>query len=173
MYVKSITKSWGEVQYTNLSTSSFSKKKYNKLMTSTGFWLEIHAEHILIFQVDCLLRRRGINEFLKYDYVGAPWRSIRAPSYGGNGGLSLRKKSAMLEVLKENRVNGIMEQEDIFFCKALRSGGYNLAPPEVAIQFSVEEIYYPDPVGTHVPRQLLDSQKIDSILLNIRYQKGV
>jgi hypothetical protein len=168
-YVKGMTRDWGEVQYTNVSQGSFSKKNYNSLLTSIDFWKEIGSEHVLVFQVDSLLRRKGVDEFLEYDYVGAPWRSLKAPRYGGNGGLSLRRKSAMLGVLKEKNVNGIDEQEDIFFCRALFNGGYNLASRKTAMQFSVEEIYYPDPVGTHMPRQLLNSEQIDALLLGIRY----
>ena len=67
---------------------------------------------------DALLLRRGIDAFLGYDYVGAPWEFCRdrvqgdARFYfdgrgpdswcwlGGNGGLSFRKRRSMQRVLK-------------------------------------------------------------------------
>jgi hypothetical protein len=33
----------------------------------------IVGEHVVLFQLDCLLLRRGIGAYLQYDYIGAAW----------------------------------------------------------------------------------------------------
>ena len=75
----------------------------------------------------------------------------------------------MLDILENDKSDISKEPEDIFFCTMLSEGNYNIAPPEVAVKFSVEEIFYPDPVGTHIPRQLCNSRQINMILLGVRY----
>ena len=41
------------------------------------------------------------DEFLKYDYIGAPWRHPGAPSVGGNGGFAIRSRR-LLEYISKN-----------------------------------------------------------------------
>jgi hypothetical protein len=168
-FVKEIVRGWGDIVLTNLSKRNFAKEDYSDLLTSKKFWEELDAEHILIFQADSILRKRGIEEFLHWDYVGAPWLSKETPPVGGNGGLSLRRRSVMLDILKTDSSNLPRSPEDIYFCSRLSEGDYNVAPPEVAVRFSVEEVFYPDPVGTHIPRQLCNSKQINTILLGVRY----
>ena len=172
MYVRKIVSGWGGVRITNLGRKNYTKEDYSRLLTSSSFWSGITAEHILIFQTDSILRRKGIEEFLQYDYVGAPWRSSDTPEVGGNGGLSLRRKSVMLAILKSGPPPGPGEAEDIYFCRRLKEGSYNVAPKEVSLRFSVEELYHPDPLGTHIPRQLCNSRQINRILLGVRYGEG-
>jgi hypothetical protein len=62
----------------------------------------------LIFQLDTLLSeqyKNNIYNFLDYDYVGAPWAFNHKV---GNGGLSLRKKSKMLEILNKESINVVL-----------------------------------------------------------------
>ncbi len=70
---------------------------YNRLFLSRDFWEGlVKYDRILIFQSDSEILRSGIEEFLQYDYVGAPWKlNFR----GGNGGLSIRNPAAMIEAL--------------------------------------------------------------------------
>ncbi|KAL8898554.1 MAG: hypothetical protein Q9192_002023 [Flavoplaca navasiana] len=64
-------------------------------------------EHLLLFQSDSILcanSPRMLEDFLEYDFVGAPID----PKYGQgmNGGLSLRKRETMFEVLERNQFTG-------------------------------------------------------------------
>jgi hypothetical protein len=66
------------------------------------------AESLLVFQPDsifCANAPTTLNDFLEWDWIGAPWSPQAA--HGGNGGLSLRKVSKILQVLeKEQRTTG-------------------------------------------------------------------
>ncbi len=143
--------------YLNNTVNSISD--YNRLLTSFEFWENIKEENVLIIQHDSALLRTGIEEFYKWDYVGAPWEFQQ---HGGNGGLSFRKKSAMLKCLHE--VAPIPElNEDIYFSNALKFLGMNLAPREICSQFSCETIFKLGTLGTHAIEKYLTTDQIKQI----------
>lgn len=96
---------------------------YSKYMTSNNFINKIPTEIFLIFQTDTMissLNKNLIYDFIDYDYVGAPWFKTEGsnnPFDGnvGNGGLSLRKKSKMLEVIHNVPYPENMA-EDEYYC---------------------------------------------------------
>lgn len=111
----------------------------------------IPTETFLVFQTDTLiLNGPMINRFLEYDYVGAPWahRPYNNQTVG-NGGLSLRKKSKMLEIIKkENSKKMNVFPEDVFFsCPEIVS--LNKPTHEEARFFSVEECFSRFSFGCH------------------------
>jgi len=82
----------------NLNIDNLSIDDYNNIMTNKDFIKSIPSEIFLIFQTDTMIcedYKDLINNFLQYDYVGAPWKDKNV----GNGGLSLRRKTKMLEIL--------------------------------------------------------------------------
>ena len=86
----------------NLEKANLTSQEYSTIMISESFWKEIPAENILVFQTDVVIcgNNETIKPFLQYDYVGAPWTPTIPSWLGpnvGNGGLSFRKKSAMLK----------------------------------------------------------------------------
>jgi hypothetical protein len=109
-----------------------------------------------MFQTDSILRRRGIDDFLEFDYVGAPWMQAlisgddRDEETGpvGNGGLSLRKKSAMLEILAHHEREPDL-QEDQFFSRWLYRDGHRMPSLTTASLFSTETIFQPESLGLH------------------------
>jgi hypothetical protein len=126
---------------------------YNSLMmTRESILDEIPTEMFMMMQTDSILcRGKGhiLKDFMKYDYVGAPWSHSEHTGNVGNGGLSLRRKSKMLEIL-EKCPKG-QHQEDGFF-----SSGCDLVKPykpsaEEAGRFSIESIYGPESFGVHKP----------------------
>jgi hypothetical protein len=136
----------------NLFKENITLQEYNKLLTSEYFYNLIPTETFLIFQTDTMLSFKNkdlINDFLHYDYVGAPWRSdsgwVIQGEEVGNGGLSLRKKSVCLDCLKNNKWNE--SNEDIFFSKIIK----NKPTKEKAKEFSVETIYNNITFGIHKP----------------------
>lgn len=122
---------------------------YNKLLTSKEFWEAIPFDKVLITQMDAEMLRSGIEEFLEYDYVGAPWKFQQ---HGGNGGFSLRTKKAMLDVIKNNPYQGesVHGYEDVYFSNSLLfSDKWKLAPREVCKKFSCETIFEVETLGCH------------------------
>jgi len=138
-----------------------SLEDYNKLLTTPDFWENIAFDKILIFQSDCRVLRTNIQDFIQYDYVGAPWDFQQD---GGNGGLSLRTKSVMLDVIKNHpRAKGM--NEDIYFSKYIPEHG-KLAPRDVCMRFSVETVYYPTPFGIHAPWKWLPVEQVKKLMVS-------
>ncbi|KAI0014065.1 hypothetical protein F4779DRAFT_636808 [Xylariaceae sp. FL0662B] len=78
------------------------------------------AEWLLVFQTDSILcanSRQNLNDFLDYDWVGAPWDP--SGRFGGNGGLSLRRVSAIVDVLRDQVRAHDSEPEDVWLTERL------------------------------------------------------
>ena len=80
---------------------------YSRLLLSKRFY-EAFSEYdyLLVYQLDCLVLRDELEEWCArgLDYVGAPWLPGPAASFVdepavGNGGFSLRRVEAFLQVL--------------------------------------------------------------------------
>lgn len=140
------------------------------------------ADRVLLFQADSVLcgqSARRVDDFAEWDFVGAPI----APPFGAgyNGGLSLRNPKLLLDLVRDPVANDFeallrasaqapegtekppwAEFEDQWFYHALRAHrpDAKLPPPEVAMTFSVETVWYDKPLGYHQPfRWLTEAQK--------------
>jgi hypothetical protein len=110
-------------------------RHYNSLITDPLFWNQlVRFERVLVFQNDSMILRDGIDEFLEYNYVGAPWKFQHK---GGNGGFSLRNPKAMLKLCKEKPYSERFGYEDVYFSNHIE----NVAPRNVCEKFSVETIF--------------------------------
>jgi Protein of unknown function (DUF5672) len=115
----------------------------------------VDTDYVLIIQYDgFILNAKGWNdEFLRYDYIGAPWKKPESfitrnpPVVGplvGNGGFSLRSKKLLTTCAQLYKKGAFKpgEQEDIAICMhqktALENDGICFAPPSVAERFSIE-----------------------------------
>jgi hypothetical protein len=133
----------------------------------------------LWIEPDCLLCRAGVEEYLEYDYIGAPWHekfSIAPSCRVGNGGLSLRRKSVMLDIAERcNRDHKLMLSEDVFFCvnmhlrNAESPGVYHLPGVEAAGSFAVESLFRPSPFGLHKIWKYLPAHRVSELLNGIDY----
>jgi len=114
-------------------------KGYNRLLMSTAFYEHFKAfEFMLVLQTDAILLRDELDQWTSapFDYVGAPWpdglelqfnldRFASAPPkrlkvHVGNGGLSLRRNQACIDLLQEfpqaqNYFIQSGSSEDLFF----------------------------------------------------------
>jgi hypothetical protein len=121
---------------------------YNLLMTSLRLWQKLPFEKVLIFQHDSGLLKEGIEQFLEYDFIGAPIYNMEFPRM--NGGLSLRSRDAMVKIIKDHpydaRIHG---NEDIYFCDFLEKDGFKLPTKDVAASFSVETLFSLGSLGWH------------------------
>jgi hypothetical protein len=79
-----------------------------------------------------------------------------------NGGLSLRRKSAMLNVLSHFEWDG-KQNEDLFFCEKLKLLNANLPTFEVAKTFSVETIFGLGSLGYHAIEKYLTIEEQEQI----------
>jgi len=138
----------------NLNVNNLTHEQYNQLLIKNrDFYKKIPTETFLIFQTDTMIfskYKNLINDFLKYDYVGAPWphEPLNNGQNVGNGGLSLRKKSKMLEIMdKDKNVN---LPEDVFFSCTNEVELYKPSLDEAKL-FSVENIFSEKSFGCHQP----------------------
>lgn len=138
------------VKLINLDVENLNIMEYNNILTTESFYNYIPTEIFMIFQTDTLvLNKENLNKFLDYDYVGAPWGHIPvANERVGNGGLSIRKKSKMLEIIHNIPYSG--QNEDLYFCYNPNNALYKPSVEE-AMQFSVEEMFFDKPFGCHKP----------------------
>lgn len=136
------------IKTVNLEVSNLSIDDYNRLLFSHEFYDNIDTEIFLIFQTDSMICRENktlINEYIGYDYVGAPWSHRNMV---GNGGLSLRRKSKMLEIL-QNCPIGIDMNEDVFFSYGCKDHIPYKPLIDEAKRFSVESMFIDNPFGHH------------------------
>ena len=108
----------------------------------------VDTEFVLIFQHDgfILSANNWRNEFLNYDYIGAPWIGYynENTEYNvGNGGFSLRSKK-LLEILANDEQIKLGEPEDSLMCRQYRvyleSKGMKYAPEEIAGMFAIPDM---------------------------------
>jgi hypothetical protein len=104
----------------------------------------IETSHFLTVQWDgwATNAEAWTDEFLAYDYIGAPWWWHPPGSQVGNGGFSLRSRRLM-QFLAEHRVEfpyRYPEDDAIgrHYRPRLEAAGFRFAPPEVAMRFSFE-----------------------------------
>ncbi|KAK0738368.1 hypothetical protein B0T18DRAFT_441123 [Schizothecium vesticola] len=126
----------------NMTTGS--QEEISRFLTDLWLWETVlaPAEHVLVFQTDSILcanSRRTLNDFLDYDYVGAPWAADSR--FGGNGGLSLRRRSAVVDVLRHQVRRNNSEAEDVWITDRLgHRPGARLADGHVSAVFSGESV---------------------------------
>lgn len=139
-------------------------KTYNKLLISNDFYKNIHTEIFLIFQLDSLLSDiyyKYIYYFMKYDYIGSPFY-YNNNIYVGCGGLSIRKKTKMLEIINNidyyNKNNDL--PEDVFFCDY---HSINKAPVDEALLFCSGGYFHPYSVGMHQTFRYITEEQMQII----------
>ena len=125
--------------------SSANSSSYSSLLASTRFWSALKVQHVLIFQTDsvlCSMSPWSIYDFLRYDYIGAPWIDRWYGMDIGNGGLSLRKAKTMIRITRNFNFNET-ENEDIYFARGIyklaeRDPAIKIPPIHVASKFAYE-----------------------------------
>ena len=143
---------------------------YNQILKTPTFWepmVKNKVDKCLIIQNDGFILQEGVEKFLQYDYVGAPWADVSGNEYlknkvntdmVGNGGLSLRNVSKMLHISKTfeqekkylffHAIN--VMPEDVYFCKCLKKlENTSMPDASTAGLFSSEEVYNPKSIGVH------------------------
>lgn len=117
-----------------------SLNEYSSFMLRKSY-RHIDTSHVLVVQHDgyVLDPSAWTDEFMDYDYTGAPW----ADGSVGNGGFSLRSRALMARVaLMINEAPMQRANEDEVICLDLRerleADGFRFAPQKLAARFSFE-----------------------------------
>ena len=166
-FVKYQLKNWKNVIFVDLGVDNLTIEKYNNIYTSQEFWqicLTYGCEHALTFQCDTLLFKDNVDDFIEYDYIGAPFSTRLGLVHGfskhfnmnsllriGNGGLSIRNVHKMIEIIQKYASTRGYLNEDIFFGIVFVKYNYHIPDVETASKFSVESMFYNDPCGIHKP----------------------
>lgn len=158
-----------QIQTHPLLDNEFDIDVYNTILEDIELWKSLEEdgyENVLIIQDDGIMVRPGIEKFMKYDYVGAPWADIPdniviketiTSNMVGNGGFSLRKVKTTIKCLEQyadkkletfyHNINRI--PEDVYFVKWLTKMGAEFPTIDEASLFSTEQIINPKNIGFH------------------------
>ncbi|KAI3392567.1 hypothetical protein diail_5509 [Diaporthe ilicicola] len=124
----------------NMSVSS--QEEISRFLTTMWLYETVlaPAEWLLIFQTDSILcanSQLNLNDFLDYDWIGAPWNP--GSRFGGNGGLSIRRVSAIRDVLRSQARADFSEAEDVWLTERLgHRPNARMANSTVSLTFSGE-----------------------------------
>ena len=120
-----------------------SKEEYSSYMLKMLGTFRFKTSHLLVIQHDGYVvdGEEWDDEFLEYDYIGAPWMYVDGRNVG-NGGFSLRSVR-LHQILVDDEHIGNYHPEDDTICRGYRrylesSYQVKFAPEEVADRFSYE-----------------------------------
>jgi hypothetical protein len=167
--IESICKSISpNINIIKIDVNNMTQTEYSRFLTTREFWNLLGGEKILIYQEDSIIFKNDIQKFMEYDFIGAPFikNSNDTPNCVGNGGLSLRSKSKMIEVINKfspteynynsstldymNFVNLEFPPEDVYFSKCMQEQFIGIvANWDVAHDFSSETVFNKNSFGAH------------------------
>ena len=131
--------------------------------TRPWLWEQLQGlDRVLTFQTDSVLCSKAnvtAEDFLEWDYIGAPIASMLGHGY--NGGLSIRNPKKFLSIVRNNNFDEdaksgkiqLMIEDQWFYTKLLELKDSKLPSADVAKKFSVESIWYDAPLAYHQPRR--------------------
>ena len=142
-----------------------SKAEYNKFILKE-FYKFVDTPYLLIVQNDgyILNWRAWSDDFMRYDYIGAPWFWYKDGLNVGNGGFSFRSKRLHDMLGTDNKIQPLNDplihnfEEDHNICRIYRkylelTYHIRFAPIEVASKFSIEgypgKVKYSGQFGFH------------------------
>jgi hypothetical protein len=76
-FIRNIVDGWENVVMTKLDIEDIDKKTHTELLKSLKFWELVEGETILNFQIDSMMLRDLSENFLQYDFIGAPWSKTK------------------------------------------------------------------------------------------------
>ncbi|OAA67825.1 hypothetical protein SPI_00020 [Niveomyces insectorum RCEF 264] len=143
----------------NLTT----RRGVNLYLSRPWLWEQLApAKHVLVFQTDAMIcgnSHRTMDDFLDWDFIAAPLH-VREKLY--NGGLSLRNRTMMMEILSDPANNWEKETdagtwtlggEDIWFSRKMDLRGAHLPDFNQAITFACQHEWHisksKEPLGYH------------------------
>jgi hypothetical protein len=144
---------------------------YSNLLKDPLFWKTIKEDNCLLFQYDSFAMNKFDNNFLNFNYIGAPWdhnASLFDEIKFGNGGTSFRKTRIMEYLCKKYENKDIKKNypEDIFFSELLYEEKLNICDQYIAHRFSFENIYNENSIYGHQIYKSVDYNDLDIFISN-------
>jgi len=151
-YIEEHFINWENIKLINTGVINHDSISYSRMLMKPQFWENFNNwSHVLIYQTDALLLQKIPDKYFELDYIGAPWKYILQGA--GNGGFSLRNIKKMIYVCEKFRDidekdipgthedNYFSKQKELKFIEPIRCDDHK--------RFSVETLYYPEPIGIH------------------------
>jgi hypothetical protein len=162
------------VEIRELDTNNLTAEAYSDILKTKELWESLYGDFVLVFQADTWILSKGkytidffINKNVSYIGGNMQYTWLEHPTAvlfrNYNGGLSLRKRKDMLEIIKtfppiptrcgssaNDSINGMAE--DVYFTR----GCCNLNLPmgdseEDYSHFAIHTIFYEEVFGIHRP----------------------
>jgi len=148
-------KTYKDIEYVSIPHMNF--LDYSRLIIE-DLHKYFETSHCLIVQADSFVVNSDLwkNEFIEFDYIAAPWSDTiqvnpnlvlnMKENLVGNGGFSLRshKLAKTTAKINFNSLKFPIKSEDVVIChylyKEMIEKGIRFAPPELAAQFSMENV---------------------------------
>jgi len=167
------------IEFTEISCFT-NRKMYDKILDCPLFLKALNADKILLFQPDIIIRKKFNDEFLQWDYIGAPWEKNakwNTPDFsGGGGGVTLRSVDVFIKAVTEKKhelCRGLFTRDDIFCAHSFPMVGGKVAPREVCGKFSVESdftTFTQETFAMHAIHRYLTKEQQRQILSGISYE---
>lgn len=174
-FASKLTEEWAHVNLTtiNLNLPDGDHDATDILKRSADFWRTVKGDILLLFDFNTVFRKTlPIDDFLDYDYVAPLWHPDEMPQPDrpvGCGALSLRRKSAMIDVATASKPDLLVyATEDLFYTLKLPECGH-IAPPVVAQAFASENDVGVDPVALRKAWIGNPAENLDRLLSTISY----
>ncbi len=181
----------GDYRLVQTQVENFNHVSYSLYLRSTDFWERIKEENVLIFQTDSFICNN--KEFpMEYGFLGASYSYALQNKEGKmilvkegdhyrvldgitppnaecniNGGFSFRKKSVMMDCIKNASLESIYRhrqehnlpniffnqnaviQEDVFFINAISVLGHKIPSKKECDDFCSQNVYNPESFALH------------------------
>ena len=128
-------------------------KAFARAQLQPEYWEQMHGDRVLLFQADsvpCSGTIYKISDFYNYTYVGAPWCYFN--HRGGNSGLSMRNKTAIIDLLRtyKSRIDQALRNpnfvlEDVLICLSFHP---HITHPRIALSFISSFVCGAGEIGT-------------------------
>lgn len=176
-FVQEMTSGWSDIHVTviDIKLPVSTLDAADILKRSPDFWRLVRGDNLFLFDFDTVLRRPfRLERFLDYDYVAPIWHIDERPDpthMVGCGGVSLRRKAAMIEVAESE--NADLEQyprEDMFYALNLSHRERSrVASPDIAASFASQNDIGKDPAALRRPWIGNPPDNLERLLSTIHY----
>ncbi len=116
------------------------RRRYNETLQSLEFWESLPVEHVILCEMDGYFRSPITQDLWDYDYVCCPWPWDH--TVVGGGGVSLRRRSAMIRIARECP-HLVQYAQDIWVATGVKELALNALPA------FTEGAFFENPVAVH------------------------